>query len=96
MTKNFREPFLDEQPAKLEVTGDRVSCPQCKVLAHLIRIDRAARLVDVSRRTIYSYIEDGSVFAFRVAGRTLRICESCLLSAGKTPRVTTSRLESNQ
>jgi len=61
------------------IVGDRVVCPQCGSAAQLLRIGRAASLVDVSRRTIYSYVEDGSVYAIRVAGRTLRVCSGCLM-----------------
>jgi excisionase family DNA binding protein len=66
----------------VSVVGDRVVCPQCGCAAKLLRITRAASLVDVSRRTIYGYIEDGSVYAVKVAGKTLRVCSNCLLDRG--------------
>jgi excisionase family DNA binding protein len=61
------------------VTGERVWCPLCKSYIQLLRIQRAAKLADVSRRTIYRYIEEGHVYAIKVAGRTYRLCSSCLL-----------------
>ena len=59
--------------------GDLVICPRCKQAVKLVRIAKAAMLADVSRRTIYNYIDDGSIYAIRVAGKTLRVCSSCLL-----------------
>lgn len=71
----------------INVVGERVVCPQCQEEVQLLRISRAAKLVDVSRRTIYSYIEEGSVYAARVAGKTMRVCPGCLLQAqGSTIR----------
>lgn len=59
--------------------GDLVFCPICKRATRLLRISKAAVLVDVSRRTIYNYVEEGSVYSIKIAGKTLRICASCLL-----------------
>jgi predicted site-specific integrase-resolvase len=36
-------------------------------------------MADVSSKTIYRYIEEGSVYAVRIAGKTLRVCRGCLL-----------------
>lgn len=59
--------------------GDLVSCPYCKRDVRLLRIRKAAMLADVTRRTIYNYIDEGCVYAIRIAGKTLRVCPSCLL-----------------
>ena len=65
------------QPAPIR--QDTVFCPICNDYAQLLRISRASRIADVSRRTIYNYIEEGSVHAVKVAGKTYRICSKCLL-----------------
>jgi excisionase family DNA binding protein len=67
----------------VSVVGERVVCPRCGCAVQPLRIHRAAAIVDVSRRTIYSYIEEGSVYAVKVAGKTLRVCSNCLLSQQK-------------
>ena len=54
-------------------------CPTCGTLLQLLRISKAAELADVSAKTIYRYVEEGNVYAVRVAGKTLRICRGCLL-----------------
>lgn len=59
--------------------GERVSCPLCKKETQLLRVSNAARLVDVNPRTIYRYIDEGLVYALKVAGKTYRVCKNCLL-----------------
>ncbi len=59
--------------------GDQVWCPLCKEYAHLLKIKNAAKIADVSCRTIYRYIEEGKVHSTKIAGKTMRICSSCLL-----------------
>ena len=68
----------------ISIVGERVVCPLCHQEVQLLRIMRAARLADVSRRTIYSYIEEGSVYAARVAGKTMRVCPACLLQGDRS------------
>jgi excisionase family DNA binding protein len=58
---------------------ERVWCPFCKKEAQLLRVSNAARLVDVNPRTIYRYIDEGLVYALKVAGKTYRVCRDCLL-----------------
>jgi predicted site-specific integrase-resolvase len=36
-------------------------------------------MADVSTKTIYRYVEEGNVYAVRIAGKTLRVCRGCLL-----------------
>lgn len=45
-----------------------------------MRVANAARMIDVHPRTIYRYIEEGSIFALKIAGKTYRVCFSCLLN----------------
>lgn len=61
------------------IHGEQVWCPSCKDYVQLLRIQSAAKLADVNRRTIYRYIEEGQVYAVKVAGKTYRVCGSCLL-----------------
>ena len=58
---------------------DNDQCPICRAPLQLLRISSAARAVDVSPKTIYRYVEKGDVFAVKVAGKTLRVCKTCLL-----------------
>ena len=61
------------------LNGNLVFCPLCQRNVRLLAVARAAMLGSVTRRTIYNYIDNGSVYALRVAGKTLRVCVSCLL-----------------
>jgi excisionase family DNA binding protein len=54
-------------------------CPRCNTQLRLLRISKAAQLVDVNKKTIYGYIEEGSVHSVKIAGKTLRICKGCLI-----------------
>lgn len=64
------------QPALLD---QKIWCPLCNDYARFLRIGKAAALADVSPRTIYRYLEQGKVYSVKVAGKTTRICLSCLL-----------------
>jgi excisionase family DNA binding protein len=59
-------------------TEEKIWCPLCKKYVHLLKVSHAAKLVDVNSRTIYRYIDEGLVFAVKVAGKTYRICSDCL------------------
>jgi hypothetical protein len=59
---------------------DQDQCPICKAHLQLLRISRAAKMADVSSKTIYRYIEEGNVYAVKIAGKTLRVCKACLLT----------------
>ena len=61
------------------VAGMQVFCPLCKQYVQLLRIQHAAGIAAVHRRSIYRYIEEGSVFAVKIAGKTYRVCANCLL-----------------
>jgi hypothetical protein len=58
---------------------DQDQCPICKAHLQLLRISKAAKLADVSSKTIYRYVEEGNVYAVKIAGKTLRVCRGCLL-----------------
>jgi hypothetical protein len=62
-----------------EVVRGRVYCPLCREFVQLLKISKAAELTDVSRRTIYNYIEEGLVYRVKVAGKTTRVCCGCLI-----------------
>jgi len=61
------------------VLGDQVFCPLCNEYVQLLRVQKAAAVADVNRRTVYRYIEDGSIYSVRIAGKTCRVCARCLL-----------------
>lgn len=65
------------------IRNDQVWCPLCKDYVHILKIEKAARLVDVSRRTIYCYIEEGKIHSFKIVGSTCRICSNCLFRESK-------------
>lgn len=64
------------------ILDDQVWCPLCKNHAHLLKIRKAAKLADVSCKTIYRYVEEGKVHSVKIAGSTMRVCSSCLLKQG--------------
>lgn len=61
------------------IIGEQVWCPVCKEHAQFFKIATAAKLASVHRRTIYRYIEEGVVYTVKVAGKSYRVCSSCLL-----------------
>lgn len=63
------------------ISGDQVFCPRCSKYVQLLRVERAARIAGVNRRTVYRYIEEGAVYYVKVAGKTYRICGDCLLAS---------------
>jgi predicted transcriptional regulator len=65
------------------VEGNQVFCPECNRHVQLLSISRAAFLADVSKRTIYNYLEEGSVHGIRIAGKTLRVCTNSLFQTEK-------------
>jgi len=61
-----------------QIIEAKIWWPLCKKSVPLLRVTSAAKLVDVHRRTIYRYIEDGSVYALKIVGKTYRVCGDCL------------------
>ena len=64
--------------------GDRVWCVLCNDHVRFVSIHHATQFADVSRRSIYRYIEAGKIQFFKLA-RTgqYRVCSGCLLSQSK-------------
>ncbi len=65
--------------SKIKPTEIKDPCPLCKAPLELLRISIAAKMADVSTKTIYRYLEEGRVYAIKVAGKSLRVCKRCLL-----------------
>jgi len=68
------------------LAGQKIWCSICKDHHRFLRIPTAARLLEVSRRTIYRHIEDGSINVFKFAGTGhYRVCSGCLLAQHTKP-----------
>ena len=65
--------------SRIHFSNNQIWCPKCKEYVSILKIIEAAELANVSRRSIYRYIEDGSIYAVRIAGKTYRVCSSCLV-----------------
>jgi excisionase family DNA binding protein len=80
-TKNSEGPVPEKEGdlAQPRNIGEQLWCPLCNKQVQLLRVSNAAKLVDVHPRTIYRYIDEGLVFALKVAGKTYRVCRHCLL-----------------
>ena len=61
-----------------QVRGEQVWCPRCSEYVQLIKVANAAKLLQVGKRTIYRYIEQGLVYSIRSIGNTYRVCSNCL------------------
>lgn len=61
------------------ILGDQVWCPRCNRYVQLLKIGKAARVADVSCKTVYRYVEEGRLHIVKVAGSTIRVCSSCVL-----------------
>src|SRR5205085_11333926 len=83
-SKGYPFASMVSQPQSARTTqprsvGQRVWCPLCKEYVRLLKVQTAATIIDASPRTIYRYIEEGRIFAVKAAGKTLRLCDRCLL-----------------
>jgi len=65
--------------SQIAITGNQIWCPLCQDYEDFLRILKAATLADVSRRTIYRYLEEGKIYAVKTAGGTYRVCWGCLI-----------------
>lgn len=63
----------------ISIVDDKVWCPYCNDHKKFVKTHTAATLADVTRRTIYRYIEEGKVYSIKTAGGTYRVCSGCLL-----------------
>jgi excisionase family DNA binding protein len=70
-----KSPYPDEQ----------FWCPLCRKYVQVLRVCNAAKLVDLHSRTIYRYIDEGLVYAIKIAGRTYRVCRDCLFRQRAEP-----------
>lgn len=71
-----------------QITSDgRIFCPLCSDYAQFLRVQKAAILVDVDKRSIYRYIEEGKVYTIKAAGHTYRVCSNCLLVTTQTNEI---------
>ena len=61
------------------IVGDQVWCPLCKGYVQLLKIKKAAKVADVSCKSVYRYVEEGKVYSVKIAGSTIRICSRCLI-----------------
>lgn len=70
-----REP--DGQSARRDhpiVAFNRVYCPECDAHVQILRVSKAAQIADVSRKTVYAYVEEGCVHSFTVGKRYECVC----------------------
>ena len=65
----------------IPITGNEIWCPCCQDYKKFLKIQNAATLIEVNRRTVYRYLEEGKVYAFKTAGGTFRVCSGCLIKA---------------
>ncbi len=77
--------MLEQQPPT--VLGGKVWCQRCREYVQVIRVAGAAKIADVDRRTIYNYIKQKKVVAFKIAGNSLRVCSHCLFRENDDDRI---------
>lgn len=65
--------------SKNPILGGRVWCPLCDEYIKVISVHKAAEVVDMHSRTIYRYIEEGKIQAFKIGGTRYRVCSRCLV-----------------
>jgi hypothetical protein len=51
----------------------------CQSYTKFLKVQSAARIADVTTRTIYRYVESGEIYKVEIAGKTTRICTGCLI-----------------
>lgn len=71
--------MIEQSPQQLNASGDKIYCPLCGDYVRFLKIEKAAKLADVDRRTIHRYIEEGKIYSCKIVGMTSRICSNCLL-----------------
>ncbi len=55
-------------------------CPQCHRQTVWLNVQQACRLIEVDRRTLYRYMEQGKIaYRQRPSGRGRFVCHDCLL-----------------
>jgi len=63
-----------------------IFCDFCDNEEEFLRIPKAAAVANVSEKTIYRYIEAGSIFAIKVAGKNYRVCAGLSAPADSSRR----------
>lgn len=59
--------------------NDQIWCPRGNRYSCYLKIRNAAKLVDLSYRTIYRYVEEGKAHRIKVANTATRVRSNCLL-----------------
>jgi excisionase family DNA binding protein len=65
----------------ISIIGNKLWCPRCQDYEKFLKTHNAAALADITRRTIYRYIDEGKIYAVKVAGNTYRVFSGCLLKS---------------
>lgn len=68
------------------IQNDGIWCPVCQSHTKFLRVQKAATIADVDRRTIYRYTEGGEVYVLKVVGKTTRVCSGCLIKREEDDR----------
>lgn len=58
---------------------NKIWCSLCEEHEKFLKIQTAATLLEVNRRTIYRYVEEGKIYSVKTVGGTLRVCSGCLV-----------------
>jgi hypothetical protein len=55
-------------------------CPLCRQATRFISVKQACEIIEVNRRTLYRYMEEGKLgYRQRPSGRGRFVCHDCLL-----------------
>jgi len=65
----------------ISITENKIWCPDCQNYKKFLKTHNAAIFANITRRTIYRYLEDGKVYAIKTVGGTYRVCSGCLLKS---------------
>ena len=72
--------------SEIKVAGHQVWCPLCEEHVQLLGVHTVAKLLDVNRRTLYRYIEQGGLHAVKVAGKTYSLRRTVCVQAACSER----------
>ena len=79
---NVDQPFQAGTPnvsMRGEVSMWSIHCPNCDRVTEMLTINEACAFMEISRRTIYNWMESGALHVCRNAGGHPLICSSSLL-----------------
>jgi len=74
------------------INAESCAAPAVPALGRSVSIEQAARLLDVSRRTIYNRIREGRLRTVRTLGGSQRVLVDSLRGQVVTPRAPMARL----